>query len=191
MNTTKGWLAPTYINDVFLLLTADTGAEVTMMNSEVFKRYFPDTKLEPSTGNFTTASGDKMPVDGQFRANVQIGPVTIAFMMITIADVVGDGLLGLDYLTAADAWVGVREGKLHMKVDGHEVICQLRKEEYRMRKVARPSREATIEPLSHGVVPCTVENRGPPTVTVKGGFGKPTVSPGLVMETVWWPPEGI
>ena len=156
-NTAKGWLAPVYINDVFLLLTADTGAAVTMLNSTMFKRYFPDTELQPSTGNFTTASGDPMPTEGQFRANVQLGPVTIAFLMITVADVVGDGLLGLDYLTAADAWVGIREGKLHMKVEDHEVICQLRKEEYHVRLVARPSRESTIKPMSHGVVPCTVE----------------------------------
>ena len=35
-------------------------------------------------------------------------------------EVIGDGLLGMDYLTAADAWVGTREGKLHMQV---EVSC--------------------------------------------------------------------
>ena len=96
INTAKGWLAPAYMNDVFLLLTADTGAAVTMLNTAVFRRYFPDKELEPSTGEFTTANNEPMPTVGQFRANVQIGPVTIAHLMITVADVIGDGLLGMD-----------------------------------------------------------------------------------------------
>ena len=45
MNTVKGWLAPVYINDVYLLMTADTGAAVTMLNTAVFRRYFPNTKF--------------------------------------------------------------------------------------------------------------------------------------------------
>eukprot|EP00919_Chromeraceae_sp_WS-2016_P042349 GHVR01100736.1.p1 GENE.GHVR01100736.1~~GHVR01100736.1.p1 ORF type:complete len:152 (+),score=10.89 GHVR01100736.1:2-457(+) len=151
----------------------------------MFRKYFPNTKLESSTDNFTTASGDTMPTTGQFRANVQIGPVTIASLKITVAEVVGDGLLGMDYMTAADAWLGARDGKFHMRVDDHEVICQLRKEEYRIRLMARPSREATIEPMSHGVVPCTVENREPPPGPILGVFATKTASPGLVTETVW------
>eukprot|EP00920_Eleutheroschizon_duboscqi_P010381 GHVT01024188.1.p1 GENE.GHVT01024188.1~~GHVT01024188.1.p1 ORF type:complete len:108 (-),score=7.35 GHVT01024188.1:22-345(-) len=107
-----------------------------MMNTAVFRRYFPGTKLEKSAGNFTTATGEEMPTEGQFRANVQVGPVTVASLMITVAEVVGDGLLGMDYLVEADAWVGVREGKLHMRVEEHEVICQLRKEDYNIRLVA-------------------------------------------------------
>ena len=86
-STAKGWLAPVYINDVFLLLTADTGAAVTMLNTNIFKRYFPDTELQPSAGNFTTASGDPMSTAGQFRADVQLGPVTIASLLITVAEV--------------------------------------------------------------------------------------------------------
>ena len=124
--------------------------------------------LEPSPDDFTTANGESMVAAGMFRANIQIGPVTIARLKITVADVVGDGLLGMDYLDAADAWVGAREGKFHMRVDNHEVICQLRKEEYRIRMLARPSHEATMEPMSHGIIPCTVETRELYQVPVRG-----------------------
>ena len=110
MNSMKGWLAPVYVNDVFLMLTVDTGAALTMMNATMFKKYFQDTKLDPSTDHFTTANGETMTAEGTFRANVQMGPVTIASLKITVADVVGDGLLGMDYLTAADAWLGARDG---------------------------------------------------------------------------------
>ena len=64
VNNAKGWLAPAYIDDVFLLLTADTGAAVTMLSSGIFKRYFPNTELEPCTGNFTTANNEPMPTEG-------------------------------------------------------------------------------------------------------------------------------
>ena len=40
-------------------------------------------------------------------------------MRITVADVLGDGLLGMDYLRVADAWIGAKEGHLNMNVGGH------------------------------------------------------------------------
>eukprot|EP00920_Eleutheroschizon_duboscqi_P018316 GHVT01043697.1.p1 GENE.GHVT01043697.1~~GHVT01043697.1.p1 ORF type:complete len:188 (-),score=2.73 GHVT01043697.1:55-618(-) len=97
----------------------------------------------------------------------------------------------MDFLTAADAWLGARDGKFHMRVDEHEVICQLRREDYRIRLLARPSREATIEPMSHGVVPCTVESRELSPTPILGVHVKTHTPINLVTETVWWPSAGI
>ena len=121
------------------MMTVDTGAAITMLNSTMFERHFQGIELVTSDDEFITANGEAMTAAGSFRASIQMGPVTIANLKITVADVVGDGLLGMDFLHAADAWLGAREGKFHMKVGDHEVICQLRKEEYRIRRLARPS----------------------------------------------------
>ena len=51
-----------------------------------------------SQSTFCTADGDDLPVAGQFLADVQLGPVTVTNKWITVAKIVGDGLLGMDYL---------------------------------------------------------------------------------------------
>eukprot|EP00919_Chromeraceae_sp_WS-2016_P072705 GHVR01171869.1.p1 GENE.GHVR01171869.1~~GHVR01171869.1.p1 ORF type:complete len:120 (-),score=20.28 GHVR01171869.1:191-550(-) len=107
----RGWLAPVYNNDVLWMLAVDTGAAMTMIGEEVYRQYFPKTQLDEceDNGMFSTANGDTMVATWQFRASVQTGPVMIRGIKVTVANVVGDGLLGMDYLTAADAWVGTRE----------------------------------------------------------------------------------
>ena len=124
VGTMRGWLAAVHVNDVFLMMAVDTGAALTMLNKDIFKKYFKKTKLTKSKDQFVTATGDPMKAKGQFRADVQLGPVTIAGLKISVADVLGDGLLGMDFLLAADAWVGARKGELHMKVGETTVICQ-------------------------------------------------------------------
>jgi hypothetical protein len=71
--------------------------------------------LEPSSFKFHTANGKLLEGVGQFYATLQ-GPVVLESFRVTVPDVVGDGLLGMDFLAATDAWVGLRDGHyLHMK----------------------------------------------------------------------------
>lgn len=109
-----------------LMLAVDTGAAMTMIGEEAYKRYFPLTEHGKSKDMFWTAYGKVMVATGQFRVSVQQDPVTIDGMKITVANVVGDGLLVLDYLSAADVWVSTKEGELHMRVGKHTMICHLR-----------------------------------------------------------------
>jgi hypothetical protein len=90
---------------------------------------------------------------------------------VTVADVVGDGLLGMNFLAATDAWVGLRDGHLHMKQDGEEVTWPLRREDQTARYVALPIQSVIVDPMSQTLVPCTVkgpsgEDGSRPTGTV-------------------------
>ena len=65
-------------------------------------------------------------MSGRFLAHVQIGSIQVSNIQITVANVPGDRLLSMDYLTTADAWIGVRDGKLHMRAGERQLSCQLR-----------------------------------------------------------------
>ena len=52
INSMKGWLAPVYVNDVFLMMTVDTGAAITMLNATMFDRHFPGIELQASEDAF-------------------------------------------------------------------------------------------------------------------------------------------
>lgn len=45
-------------------------------------------------------------------------PVVINGILVTVANVMGDGLLGMNYLASANAWVGTKEGELLVHADG-------------------------------------------------------------------------
>ena len=72
-----------------------------------------------------TADGNDLCVVGEFITDIQLGPVTVTNLRVTVVKVVGDGLLGVDYLMAAIAWIGVKEGQLNMNVEGRTITCQL------------------------------------------------------------------
>ena len=59
-----------------------------------------------------------MKVARQFLVDIQLGSATITNLQIPVANVVGDGLLGMDYLRVADAWIRAKEGQLHMNIGG-------------------------------------------------------------------------
>eukprot|EP00918_Siedleckia_nematoides_P075522 GHVU01165301.1.p1 GENE.GHVU01165301.1~~GHVU01165301.1.p1 ORF type:complete len:221 (-),score=14.00 GHVU01165301.1:210-797(-) len=107
----------------------------------------------------------------------------------------GDGLLGMDYLASADAWVGTKEGELYMQMNGYTVSCRLMSEGQAVRWLARPSRPTMIDPMSQGMVPCDVEERktGVRAAEMANTSNKQADgdSTGLVTDTVWWPPEGV
>jgi hypothetical protein len=75
---------------------------------------------------------------------------------VTVADVVGDGLLGMEFLTTTDTWVGLRDGHLHMKQNGEEILWPLRREDRAARYVATPIQSVTVGLMSQALVPCTV-----------------------------------
>jgi hypothetical protein len=112
----RGWLAPVHVNGILMMLAVDTGAAMTIINYRKFLQHLDESIIQPSAHTFHTAAGSTMPALGQLAATLKFGPVTIRGLITTVAEVVRNGLLGLDFLRSADAWVGLRDGFLHMKV---------------------------------------------------------------------------
>jgi hypothetical protein len=143
-----------------MLLAVDTGATMTIINSQKFLKHLDRALLQPSGHTFHTTAGATLPALGQFSAALELGPVKVTGLLTTVAEVVGDGLLGLDFLRFVDAWVGLKDGRLHMKVGSDVLTCTLRPERYPIRYIARPVGPARIEPMTHGLVPCAVQTFG-------------------------------
>jgi hypothetical protein len=155
---TRGWLALVYVNGVLMMLAVDTGAAMTIINTRKFLRHLDCGLLRPSIHTFHTAAGATLPALGQFAATLELGPVKVTGLITTVAEVVGDGLLGLDFLRSADARVGLRDGHLHMTVGDSVLTCNLRPEKYPVRYVARPVAPAQIEPMTHGLMSYAVQS---------------------------------
>jgi hypothetical protein len=75
---------------------------------------------------------------------------------VTVADVVGDGPLGMDFLAATDMWVDLLDGHLHIKQNWEKISWPLRHEDQATRYVAIPIRSVTVKSLSQALVPCTL-----------------------------------
>jgi hypothetical protein len=56
-----------------------------------------------------------------------------------------------------DAWVGLRDGHLHMKQDAEDLLWPLLHKDQTARYVATPVCSVTVEPLSQAFVTCTGE----------------------------------
>jgi hypothetical protein len=111
----------------------------------------------PSGHTFHTVAVATLPTLGQFFATLELGPLKVTGLLTTVAEVVGDGLLGLDSLRSADAWVGLRDGRLHMKVGNDVLTYTLRPKHYPIRYIARPVGQVRIEPMTHDLVPYAVQ----------------------------------
>jgi hypothetical protein len=90
----KGWLALVDIDDVLMMLAVDTGAGMKIVNKSKMLTYMDALDLEPSPYEFRTANGELLERVGQFYATLRLGPVVLENFCVTVADVVGDGLLG-------------------------------------------------------------------------------------------------
>jgi predicted aspartyl protease len=66
ISETRGWLAPVYVNGVLMMLAVDTGATMTIVNSEKFLKLLDRALLQPSEHTFHTAAGITLPALGQF-----------------------------------------------------------------------------------------------------------------------------
>jgi hypothetical protein len=74
---------------------------------------------------------------GPIPCNVGAGPSKSYGIVNHHCRSCGGGLLGLDFLHLADAWVGLKDGRLHMKVGDNVLTCTIRPEHYPIRYIAR------------------------------------------------------
>jgi hypothetical protein len=140
-----------------MMLAMDMGAGMAIVNKSKVLSFMEALDLEPSPFEFHTAYGELLEGVGQFYSTLQLRPVVLENFCVTLADVVGDGLLGMDFLAATDAWVGLRDGHLHMQQNGEEISWSLRSEDQMARYVAMPIQSVTVDPMSQALVPCTVK----------------------------------
>jgi hypothetical protein len=84
-----------YVEDEIFLMTIDTGSTVTMIDTKAFFKKFPLTRLRPHLGAFQTADGTKMKIAGEAGVRVEVGPVVMEKLRLTVTDLPVVGLLGI------------------------------------------------------------------------------------------------
>ena len=82
------------------------------------------------------------------------------------------------YLTTADMWIGVKDGKLCLHAGGTQVSCQLRAEGEFVRRVARPLKQVLVEPMTRSAVRCVVD----PLYEEEKR---------MVVDTIWYPESHV
>jgi hypothetical protein len=83
-----------------MMLALDTGAAMTIINTRKFLKHLDRALLQLSIHTFHTAAGATLPALGQFAATLELGLVKVSDLIITVAEVVGDGLFGLLFLVS-------------------------------------------------------------------------------------------
>lgn len=106
------------------MLVVDTRSARTMISEKVFEEHFAEVGLQRSSELMCLANGEKLRIRGQMCAQVQVGPAAAAMQQVTVANVIGDGILGMDYLIATDGGVGMKEGELYMQLNRYKELCR-------------------------------------------------------------------
>ena len=87
------------VNDTKVRMEVDTGASVTIMPENTWKKLFPGQQLQPSSQRLTTYSGEPLTVCGEL-------PVVVKYqnqrcqLTLTVVEGTGSSLLGRDWLTS-------------------------------------------------------------------------------------------
>ena len=75
----------------------DTGAAVSIISMDTYKRLFLNTRLSTSTLRLKTYTGEPMPVAGEIDVEVQYGP-QVCTLSLNIVEGSGPSLFGQDWL---------------------------------------------------------------------------------------------
>ena len=154
------WIAAVRLGGRLLHLAVDTGASSTILSMEAFARLFPEVSLQSCSTVYKTADGNLMPAIGTFTTTVNVGGMEVSDFLVTVSTVgTADGLLGMDFLHAADAWIGARSGILHMtwvqSVLKYGLMADYPDDEYTINAIER----TVIRPHSHHMLRCKVDYR--------------------------------
>ena len=125
--------APLTISGLPFKLLVDSGAAVTILSHSAFSRLPARTQrsLEPASINLQTASGQQINCYGRFQTKLQLEQQTLPWKLV-IADVDGDGCLGLDFLHTYDYCLSAAEG---LKLQGRRVKTESRSTPPRICKI--------------------------------------------------------
>ena len=113
----------------------DSGADVTIMRPDILHdikdREIP--MIKPKDLNLVSASGDKIPFEGECELTMKIGSHNIIHNVL-VGQIKYDGLLGLDFMTKHSCDILV--GKMCLRIKGENVPC-LRYQELLRNNVSR------------------------------------------------------
>lgn len=124
--TTKGryidpgedcWMLPVTIEGYNLDLLVDTGANKTLIDANVFKRYLPDEWQSLSKGapGMKAANDTSIYVYGELKIAFELGG-TVYPLIVTIAELGNvDGILGMDFLRRRNATVHAGHGYIQLE----------------------------------------------------------------------------
>lgn len=98
VGSNKGIEIPVEMNGQPILMELDTGAGLSLISLETYKKHFSDLPLEPSTTTLKTYTGHPVPVSGKITTNVQYQDQQ-ATLPLCVVDGTGPSLIGRDWLT--------------------------------------------------------------------------------------------
>ena len=85
------------VNKKILLMEVDTGASVSVISMNTYKKLFPNTSLNASTLRLKTYTGEPMPEAGEIGVEVQYGS-QMCTLSLTVVECSGPSLFGRDWL---------------------------------------------------------------------------------------------
>ena len=85
------------VNKKNLLIEVDTGAFVSVISMNIYKKLFPNTSLNASTLHLKTYTGEPMPVAGEIDVEVQYGS-QVCILSLTVVEGSWPSLFGRDWL---------------------------------------------------------------------------------------------
>ena len=112
--TLKGMYIPVIIAGQQLHFLVDTGATDTYISKAGYVKLIEQPSIEPTTERIMLANGSNMKVDGKIHTEVTIGQGKAKVTLI-IADVCGDGVLGMDNLLLLGAKLDLETATLETK----------------------------------------------------------------------------
>ena len=112
--TLKGMYIPVIIAGQQLHFLVDTGATDTYISKAGYVKLIEQPSIEPTTERIMLANGSNMKVDGKIHTEVTIGQGKARVTLI-IADVCGDGVLGMDNLLLLGAKLDLETATLETK----------------------------------------------------------------------------
>jgi hypothetical protein len=111
----RSWLVPLMFEGQLLMLLLDTGANVSLINAEVYKSRYPrETELLGWKGSIHHAAGEDMVLSGCFDGHFEFAESSIQFDMAVAEIGWGDGVLGMDFLNRPDVHYDVTNGILEI-----------------------------------------------------------------------------
>ena len=159
----------------------DTGSNITIVRPDMIE--LSSVMIQPTKTEIRTVAGGTVPVRGHGKLKITIGDSEKEHD-VWVADIVEEGLIGLDYLVANGCQVDLAGKLLYVGNDEVPLISQPQPETSSMFRIV-VRRTVAITAMSEAVIPgrldsCDKQNRWAVTEPMKSSNGKLLVARALV-----------